>query len=177
MEKRDKLKYCLIGNVVVLTFVIILSILYRDDSDYWNIGPNEKLVVISVHINNISKYVLLLLVIAIINISRVIIEEIGMPILGFNIYNPDKKIINEFTKVELQIYGNMMYFTSGIRGVFMLMLNVSQIDIAIYNVFICEIASIFTIRMLLNEKTFVKRNILENNEIAEDMLELRINIE
>ena len=31
------------------------------------------------------------------------------PIIGFNIYNPDKKNISDFTKLELQIYGNSMY--------------------------------------------------------------------
>lgn len=174
MNKSKKLKYCVIANIIVLTMVIILSIVYRDDSDYWNLGPNKNLIVISVHIDTLNKYFLLLLVIAVINISKVIIEEIGMPILSFNIYNPDKKIINEFTRFELQLYGNVMYFTSGIRGVFMLMINIAQIDIAIFNVIVCEVASIFTIRMLLNEKKFISSN--DNDSISEDMQELRINI-
>jgi len=72
------------------------------------------------------------------------------------------------------LYGNVMYFTSGIRGVFMLMINIAQIDIAIFNVIVCEIASIFTIRMLLNEKTFIIKNM--DDTIPEDMQELRINI-
>lgn len=174
MDKSKKLKYCVIANILVLTMVIVLSIVYRDDSDYWNVGPNKNLIVISVHIDTLNKYFLLLLVISVINISKVVIEEIGMPILGFNIYNPDKKKINEFTKIELQLYGNVMYFTSGIRGVFMLMINIAQIDIAIFNVIVCEIASIFTIRMLLNEKTFIIKNM--DDTIPEDMQELRINI-
>jgi len=174
MDKSKKLKYCVIANILVLTMVIALSIVYRDDSDYWNVGPNKNLIVISVHIDTLNKYFLLLLVISVINISKVVIEEIGMPILGFNIYNPDKKKINEFTKIELQLYGNAMYFTSGIRGVFMLMINIAQIDIAIFNVIVCEIASIFTIRMLLNEKTFIIKNM--DDTIPEDMQELRINI-
>ena len=34
-----------------------------------------------------------------------------MPVLGFSIYNPDKKVITEFTKNELQFYA--MLFKNG----------------------------------------------------------------
>lgn len=165
MKNIDKLKYCLIGNLLILTVVIFLSIIFRDDSEYWNIGPNKSLVVISVHIDSWTKYNLLLLLVMFINISKVVIEEVALPILGFNIYNPDKKIITEFTKFQLQFYGNAMYTISSIRQVFLLMLNISQIDIALFNVIICEIASIFTIRMLLNEKQFSFNNTSEEMQI------------
>ena len=177
MRNINKLKYCLLGNLSVLILVIILSIIFRDNSEYWNIGPNPSLVIISVHINTWSKYLSLLFIVALINVSRVVIEEIAMPILGFNIYNPDKKIITEFTKWELQFYGNSMYAISNMRQVFLLMLNISQIDIALYNVFICELASIYTIRMLLNEKQFVGngRHIgMEDLELVNTPEELRI---
>ena len=169
MNNLNKLKYCLIGNVLVLFIVITLSIIFRDNSDYWNIGPNPNLVVISVHINNWSKYCLLLFIVTFINISKVVIEEVALPILGFNIYNPDKKIISEFSKFQLQFYGNAMYMISSSRQVFLLMLNISQIDIALFNVLICEIASIFTIRMLLNEKKFISNNLEEMQILKENI--------
>ena len=84
------------------------------------------------------------------------IEEIGMPVLSFSIYNPDKKVITEFTKNELQIFGNAMYMVSSIRMVFEIMITITQIDIALISVIFTELASMFTIRMLLNEKEFTK---------------------
>ena len=48
----------------------------------------------------------------------------------------------------------MLYLIDNLRYVFTLMITISQIDLAIYGVLVGEITSIFTIRMLLNEKTF-----------------------
>ena len=99
-----------------------------------------------------------------------IIGEIAHPIIGFNIYNPDKKEINDFTKFELQLYGNIMYFIDSVRSVLMIMLSITQIDIALFGTVICEITSIFTIRMLLNEKMFVKK-IKGYNKVPETDIE------
>ena len=100
---------------------------------------------------------------------NVVISEVANPIIGFNIYNPDKKIITEFTKNELQFYGNTMYLIDAIRNVLMIMVSITQIDIALFGVFISEFTSIFTIRMLLNEKIFRKE---EYNNLEEEMTEL-----
>ena len=80
--------------------------------------------------------------------------EIAEPILAFTIYNPDKKNIDNFGKNELQFYGNTLYFIDSIRYVFTIMLAVTQIDIALFDALIGELTTVFTIRMLLNEKTF-----------------------
>jgi hypothetical protein len=77
-----------------------------------------------------------------------------MPILGFNVYNPDKKNIPDFSKNELQLLANSMYMISSIRAILMVVVSVTQIDIALWTVLSSEITSFFTIRMLLNEKTF-----------------------
>lgn len=77
-----------------------------------------------------------------------------MPVLGFNIYNPDKTHITDFSKGELNFYANAMYFTSAVRGVLMTVVAISQIDIAIFSVFVREFTTIFTVRALLNEKIF-----------------------
>ena len=79
-----------------------------------------------------------------------------MPILGFNIYNPDKKIIKGFTRTELQVQANIMYMMNAIRYALTLQLSIIQIDIAVIAAIFSEIASIPTIYLLLKEKTFVK---------------------
>ena len=82
------------------------------------------------------------------------IDEIANPIISFNIYNPDKTVIEDFSKNELQIYGNLLYGIDATKQVFLIMVSITQIDIALVSMFASELASIVTIRMLLNEKTF-----------------------
>jgi hypothetical protein len=118
-----------------------------------------------VHIDTWTKYIITLVFIAIVDIIRVISEEIGMPIINFNIYNPDKKVITEFTKFELQLYGNSMYALTSIRGVFITLISITQFDIALWSLLIGETSALFTIRALLNEKIFEQYAELETVEI------------
>ena len=165
-----KLKICVFSNLLLLSFVISIILLFKDDkSTYLRWGPQDDLIIISVAINNMTKYFMLLGIIAIIKISDVVIAEIASPIIGFNIYNPDKKIITEFTKNELQFYGNSMYLINAIKAVLLIMVNISQIDIALWGVFVSETTSLFTIRMLLNEKEFKKYE--KNTELVDPLVE------
>ena len=49
--------------------------------------------------------------------------------------------------------------------VLMIMLIISQFDVAIFGVIISQITSIFTIRSLLNEKEFVKDENINKYEV------------
>ena len=75
--------------------------------------------------------------------------------LSFNVYNPDKKIISEFTKNELNFLSNAMFIVSSTREVFITVISITQLDLALVTVIIKELASIITIRLLLNEKKFI----------------------
>jgi len=166
---NKKLKICVLSNLLLLSFVISIILGFKDDnSTYLRWGPQDDLIIISVAINNMTKYFLLLGIIAIIKISDVVIAEIASPIIGFNIYNPDKKVITDFTKNELQFYGNSMYLIDAIKAVLLIMVNISQIDIALWGVFVSETTSLFTIRMLLNEKEFKKNN---DSELKDPLVE------
>ena len=158
MSKGDvnsRLKKCVLGNFGILVLVLSLVILFDDNkSTYWRFGPHDDFILISVAIDNWTKFSILLILVAILKVSECIIAEVAHPIIGFNIYNPDKKEITEFTKIELQIYGNAMYTIDGVRRVLMIMMSITQVDIALWGVITSEITSIFTIRMLLNEKSF-----------------------
>ena len=142
--------------------------LFKDDrSKYLRWGPQDDLIIISVAVDTYDKYMMLLATIAVIKISDVLIGEIANPIIGFNIYNPDKKVITDFTKNELQFYGNSMYLIDAIKSILLIMVNISQIDIALWGVIVSETASIFTIRMLLNEKEFKHGN----DELEEELID------
>lgn len=163
MESKIKLKWCVIINfILLLVFLVFLDIFESSSNRYWKFGPNANLTVISVHIDNWNKYFVLLILIAFFNISQVIITEIAHPILHFSIYNPDKKEIIDFTKNELQFYANSMYMVDSIRNALMIMITISQVDIAVFGAIVSEIAGIFTVRKLLDEKTFIPKNDLYN---------------
>lgn len=157
MIPRRKLMLCLAGNILVLTIVGCAIYFCGTTGNYWRFGPQADLVIISVKIDTWRKYGLLLGMISIVESSRVLVEEFGMPVLGFSIYNPDKKIVTEFSKNELQFFANAMFFISAIRGVLLVMVQISQLDIALWGVLVSQCASVVTIRHLLNEKTFTKR--------------------
>ena len=154
---RKKLLYCVLGNAATLLAVTTLVLAFGSKNSYIRAGPSQDFHILDVNIDTWGKYAGLIVFLCIINTTQIISEDIGMPILGFNIFNPDKKEITEFTKLELQVYGNTMYVISAVRGVFMTMVTISQIDVAVISVLIKEIVSIYTIRMLLNEKKFISK--------------------
>ena len=151
-----KLKICLICNFLLLLFVMSLVVVFRDDnSKYLRWGPQDDLIIISVAIDDYTRYCMLLFCIMIIKVLDVLIGEIANPIIGFNIYNPDKKVITDFKKNELQFYGNSMYLIDAVKCI----TYIGKYKSNRYSIMgsICsESASIITIRMLLNEKEFKK---------------------
>jgi len=152
-----KLRICVFINLLSLIAIIIPIVILRDDSSsYFKWGPSDILNVISIKINNWFKWSCVVFAICVLKVVDTIINELASPILGFNVYNPDKKLITEFSKWELQILANLQWTINSIRGVFMQVVNVSQIDLAFFGVAASEITSIFTIRHLLNGKTFEK---------------------
>ena len=153
MNNRNKLKLSCIIYSLFLSIVIIIVFYFQSYDKYfrWGIPDSNKepLVVLSVKIDNYYKYACVLGLIAGIKIIKVGVSDITDPILSF-------------TKNELQFYANFLYLIDNIRYVFTLMITITQIDLALFSVLIGELTSLFTIRMLLNEKTF---NNIEYNEL------------
>lgn len=171
MKNTYKLRYCVIINFILFLFILFVVLICKDDTNYYmTYGPNENLYVLSIKINTVKKYIILQLFLLSIEVSRVFINEIANPILEFNIYNPDKKVITEFTKNELQILSNTMWLINSLTNAFFVMITISQIDIAIFRIIYSEITTIFTIRMLLNEKQFINDNTSElENELEKEL--------
>ena len=148
----------------MITIPIIL--LDNGTSSYFKWGWSDNLVLISIPINTKARYISVCVYIVLIKASGVLIGEIANPILGFNIYNPDKMVITEFTKNELQLYGNSMWFIDGFKRLMLIMVSITQIDLALIGMLSSEIMAIFTIRMLLDEKEF-KNNVEEIDNIKD----------
>ena len=161
MKQLLKIQICLVLNTCLLFFIIFFITNFAGDSKYFRLGPSNDFIFISVKINTYNKYVLLLLLITFNNIIKVLVSEIGEPVLVFNVYNPDKKVITEFTKFQLLFYANSMFFISNTRREFEVLINVTQIDIAIYSIIVEQMISICTVYFLVTEKHFNKdENIL-----------------
>ena len=120
---------------------------------------------LSVQINTMQKYCSLLTLIFVNDVIRVIIQEFGSPVLFMNVYNPYKKEITEFSKLQLYFYANSMFLLNNIRYIFTVLINVTQIDIAIFSVLVEEVIVIFTIKMLLDEKKFINKKSLLHKEV------------
>ena len=109
MTPQQRLKICIFGQLLLLISVVIPTVLLANNkSTYYRFGPQEDLIIISIQINTWSRYAILLVYILALRMCKVFINELGMPILSFNIYNPDKKEIEGFTRGELQVKANIM---------------------------------------------------------------------
>ena len=156
MRQLNKIRICLGLNIFLLAFISSCITIFASDSKYFRIGPQEDFLLISVKINSVSRYTFLLFLIACNNCIKVLIGELGEPILVFNVYNPDKKVITEFTKCQLLFYANSMFFIGNTRRVFEIMITISQIDIALFSIIVEQIVSICTVCFLVSEKKFDK---------------------
>ena len=156
MTPKQRLKICIIGQVLLLISVIITTVLLANkESTYYRFGPSEDLIIISIKINTWTRYGILMVYILIFRICKVFINELGMPILTFNIYNPNQKKIEGFTRMELQVLANVMFTLNAIRYALTLQLAILQMDIAVISGVFDELAAIPTIYILLKDKEFV----------------------
>lgn len=157
MNVQRKLQLSILGSFIVLLMLAIpIFLLDNGESKYFRYGWHNDFILISVAINNKPRYICAVIFVILTRAGEVFIGEIANPIIGFNIYNPDKKVITEFTKNELQFYGNTLYIIDSTRYIFKVMVLVTQIDLAFISMLAGEAISLITIRMLLNEKEFKK---------------------
>lgn len=168
MTPQQRLKLCIIGQFVLLISVVIpIVLLANKQSTFYKFGPNEDLIIISIKINTWLRYGILLIYVFIFRVCKVFITELGMPILSFNIYDPNRKKVEGFTRNELQIQANTMYMLNAIRYALTLQLAIIQIDIALISAIFSELASIPTIYILLKDKEFIKNT---KEELEEELL-------
>ena len=167
MNQLNKIRICLGLNIFLLTFISSCITIFASDSKYFRFGPNKDFILISVTIDTSSRYIFLLFLIACNNCVKVFISELGEPILVFNVYNPDKKVITEFTKCQLLFYANSMFFIGNTRRVFEVMISITQIDIALFSIIVEQIVSTFTVYLLVSEKKFEDKHQLLNNSNSE----------
>ena len=169
LTPKHRIIICIIGQILLLISALIPTILLANkDSTYYRFGPSEELIIISIKINTWTRYAILLVYILIFRICKVFVTELGMPILSFNIYDPNRKKIKDFTRKELQTLANIMFMLNAIRYALTLQLYIIQIDIALLSGIFSELASIPTIYILLKDKVFEED--VKSEELKEELI-------
>jgi hypothetical protein len=154
--------YTAIGiNLLILFLIFILVIFSSIKTSYYSYGPNDHLSLFGIKIDTQTKYIFLHIFMIISETSEVFINEIAMPFIDFNIYNPDKRVITEFTRFELNIFANLMYILNALKKLLMLIVSISQFDIALSKVIYSGLTRVFTIYFILSEKKFKEKELHE----------------
>lgn len=153
------------GNASLLITLIIFACCFGENSNnvFMKYGPQPTLVILGISIDSWPRYVALQVFIMFFQITDTLVNEFASPILEFNVYNPDKVYITEFTKFQLQFYCQSMWFVNNMKSALMLLISISQVDVAVSKVIYAELAAIYTIRTLINKKKF-GNPVIECNE-------------
>jgi hypothetical protein len=166
MHVHTKLKCCLFTNIILVGCITLLVCISPKVHDtFMRFGPHPDLKLLGIPIDTWSRYWTFQFFLGWFQMTDMLIQELANPIMGFTIYNPDKKIITEFTKNQLQLYAQTFWFLTSIKGALMLLVSITQLDIAISKCVYNELAGVVAIRILLNEKTFKT-----SNELSEELL-------
>ena len=155
MQPLTKVRLCLSLNVTLLAVLATCIFAFAShDNAYFRCGPHPDFVLISVRIDTATRYSALLALIACMNCIKVLVAELGEPVLVFNVYNPDKKVITDFSRRQLLAYANLMFFVSNTRRAFEVMITVTQFDIALFSICVEQLVSTGTVYLLVREKRF-----------------------
>lgn len=165
MKLKTQLSLC-VALSTVLT-VIMTSLTFEFAGEGWfSFGPSEHLIIAGVVIDTTLKYSILVCIVVFNSTVDMLINEFAQPILGFNIYNPDKRVITDFrSKSELQILANLFWASNNFRKVFEILISISQVDLALIKWLTLEITAVYTIHALLSKKIFKSADDSEEVEI------------
>jgi hypothetical protein len=173
MDKILILKICVFVNILFLAiFVSSFFILNNSESTYFNIGWSKNFVFVSYTIDTPFKYYTLCFYIILLNSMEVYLNDISYPIITFSTYNPYKKKINDFHRIELEMYSNIIFFTQTLKKMLQVMITLSQIDIACISLVSSQISAYFAIKYLLDNKSFENKKLyVEVDAESEELTE------
>lgn len=155
MTPLHKVVICVVANAILVTILFSLVFSFADPNNkYLRFGPQEDLVLISVRVNTWPKWIITALLIGFIKCCEVLVNELGSPVLGFRVYNPDLKVITDFTRLQLNVLTNSMWFLNSLRYTLMVIVTIAQFDLALVGILFSETASVVAVHILLGEKEF-----------------------
>lgn len=157
LSLNKKIQVCIVCNLILL-IVSSIMIFTFSNKDILRIGYSKNLIVLGITIDTLYKYLLLQAIIFFTEFLSTVLYEYASPIMYFNVFNNDKKIITEFGKIELQFYAQSVWFITGLKNGIMVLVSITQIDITICKIIYSELAMIIVIRNMLKDKIFIKED-------------------
>jgi hypothetical protein len=158
--QKQRLVNCIKYNWFVIA-VLMYMFVYMGGLETLEIGPSPDLKVLAIPIDTWDKYMYIICVTGFVQVAMLINEEFGIAVIEFNVYDPTLDEIRGFNRMELQIYSNTLYFTyNAIKNISLFIL-ISRIDLAFYSLIIEEIATVFTIYIILSGKKFISHDTIE----------------
>jgi hypothetical protein len=157
MKLKKQLKFCIAGSAVLTIITLIFTTIFAEEKGWFSFGPSTHLSIAGVIIDTQEKYALLLFSIVLNSIIDTLVSEFAQPILAFNIYNPDKKLITDFkSKRELQVLATLYWSFNNVRTIFTNLVSITQVDLALIKWVVLEITAVYTINILLSKKRFAE---------------------
>lgn len=155
MDKVLLLKLCVYINLAIMViFSSLLFIFNKYDSSYFQIGWSKDFIFVSIEIDTPLRYLSLCTFIIVFNVSEIFLNDIAMPLIQFSTYNPYKQVINDFTRFELEIYSNVIFFIQTTKKFIQIYVTFSQIDIAFISLLSSQTGVAIAIHYLLDKKEF-----------------------
>lgn len=140
---------------IILISLICIPYNFISKTSYFSFGPNELLSVGGIKIDTILKYIILIIFIIIFNMFKSYRQTNIYPWVMNSVYDHKNKYIYNYNYWETIYIVNANYLFDNIYGIFGIMLQLSQIDIALIYIFANEIMSIFVTTKYLNDKKFI----------------------
>ena len=147
MDKKVVLKTTIFINMFLFFICLFSFFAYNDNSSYLNYGWSRSFHFVSISIDTPVKYFSLCSFIVGFNVCEVFLNEFANPLIVFSTYNPYKKTIQDFTRLELELYSNIIFFIQVFKQL-----------LAIISLVSSQGAALLVINILLNDKTFVNQN-------------------
>ncbi len=164
MNKIALLKFCIYVNLIIMfMFGTSFYAFHKYNSQYFRVGWSESFIYVSIPIDTPFKYFLLCSFIVAMNVSEICMDSIATPLIQFSTYNPYKTQINDFSRMELEIYSNTIYLLQNLRRFITIFTILSQVDIALISLVSCQTTAGIIIKYLLDQKNFSSNESIELN--------------
>lgn len=147
--------------MIMLLFSASFYVFHTYNSQYFRMGWSDSFIYVSIPIDTPYKYFLLCTFIIIMNVSEICMDTIATPLIQFSTYNPYKTQINDFCRVELEIYSNTIYFIQSTKRFINIFTILSQVDIAIISLLSSQTTVGIIIKFLLDQKNFSSNETVE----------------
>jgi hypothetical protein len=155
-ELRSRIVNAFYLNLFVVIIIIVVIICFNDTStSYMKVGYNDNLIILGIKIHTFERYIGLLVAITAMDACDTYVSDLIFPYINNNVRDNNVKHIREFTRFETQILTNTTFLSFSIRYALFYVVSITQIDIALYRVFVCEATCIYTTYIQLKDKTFM----------------------